>query len=174
MTPIMGYTLQILTLLTFTIGSCTDSSTSNKTSINSAQENFTSKSDSIQSLNASTTNFASNDTLIVDKQAAVFIEPDSLQVDKKKKQVGEEVFYIGADDYLFYMNTAHHFLDSMKMSILYVKEKKFIKFIRNDKSQQVIRTDTLNELWSLYLFDPTKKAKQIDITIIDQEYKSYL
>jgi hypothetical protein len=39
--------------------------------------------------------------------------------------------------------------------------------------QQVVRLDTLPELWNIYLFDGKTKPKQIDMTAIDEEYKSY-
>jgi hypothetical protein len=170
----MGHTLKLIVLLSLTLASCSDSSHQDTTSIRSTQGDTTFQTDTTHKiLTASVATTANNDTLIVDKQAAVFIEPDSLRIEKRKKQIGEEDFYMGADDYLFYMNTAHEFLDSIKLTTLNAKEKKFIKFIRSDKTQQVIKLDKLPELWSIYFFDPTKKAKQVDMTLIDEEYKRY-
>ena len=170
----MEHTLKLIVLLFLILASCDDSSHQDTTSIKSTRGDTTFQTDTThKSLIASATNSANNDTLIVDRQAAVFIEPDSLKIESRKKQIGEEDFYTGADDYLFYMNTAHEFLDSIKLTSLNAKEKKFIKFIRSDKTHQVIKLDKLPELWSIYFFDPTKKAKQVDMTIIDEEYKSY-
>ena len=170
----MGHTLKLIVLLSLTIASCADSSHKETTSIKSSQEDITFQTDTTHRiLTASPTNSANNDTLIVDRQTAVFIEPDNLQIEKRKKQVGEEDFYTGADDYLFYMNAAHEFLDSFKLTILNAKDKKFVKFIHSDKTQQIIGLDKLDELWSIYFFDPTKKAKQVDMTMIVEEYKSY-
>ena len=114
-----------------------------------------------------------SDTLIIDKKAAVFFQPDSIQIEKREKEIGEENFYIGADDYLFYMHTANDFLDSLKFPILEIKDKKYLWFINADKSQTIIKLDTLPELWGIYLFDPSKRPKLVDMTIIDEEYKSY-
>lgn len=170
----MGHTLKLIVLLSLTLASCADGSHQDTTSIKSSQGDTTFQTDTAnRTLTASATNSLNDDTLIVDRQAAVFIEPDRLQIEKRKKQVGEEDFYVGADDYLFYMNTAHEFLDSVKLTTLSAKDKKFIKFVHSDKTQKVIRLDKLDELWSIYFFDPTKKAKQVDMTIIDEEYKSY-
>ena len=170
----MGHTPKLIVLLSLTLASCADSSHQDTPFIRSSQGDTTFQTDTThRTLTASPTNSPNNDTLIVDRQAAVFIEPDTLQIEKRKKQVGEEDFYTGADDYLFYMNTAHEFLDSVKLTTLNTKDKKFIKFITSDKTQQVIRLDKLDELWSIYFFEPTKKAKQVDMTIIDEEYKSY-
>ena len=114
-----------------------------------------------------------SDTLIIDKKAAVFFQPDSIQIEKREKEIGEENFYIGADDYLFYMHTANDFLDSLKFPILEIKDKKYLWFINADKSQTIIKLDTLPELWGIYLFDPSKRPKLVDMTIIDEQYKSY-
>ena len=61
----------------------------------------------------------------------------------------------------------------MKVKTIFAKDKKFIKFISNNNVQQVIRLDTLPELWNIYLFDGKTKPKQIDMSAIDEEYKSY-
>lgn len=115
-----------------------------------------------------------SDTLIVDKWAAVFVEPDSLRIEKRKKEIGEEDFYIVADDYLFYMYKSYEFLDSIKLTIITTKGEKFIKFVHHDKMQQIIQLDTIPELWNIYLFEPKSKAKKIDMTNIEEEYKNYL
>ena len=174
MHPFMGHTLKLMVLLCLTLASCADRSHQDTASIKSMQGDTTFQTDTThQAMDASAINSRNNDTLIVDRQGAVFIEPDSLGIEKRKKQIGEKNFYIGADDYLFYMHTSHDFLDSVKLKIRYAKDKKFVKFIRSDQTEQIIKLDTLPELWSVYLFDPTKKAKQVDMTIIDEEYKSY-
>jgi hypothetical protein len=170
----MGHTLKLIALLSLTLASCAESSQQDNTFIKTSQGDTTFQTDTTRkALTASATNSSNSDTLIVDRPAAVFIEPDSLQIEKRKKQVGEEDFYTGADDYLFYMSTAHEFLDSVKLTTFSAKDKRFIKFINSDKTHQVIRLDKLDELWSVYFFDPTKKAKQVDMTTIDEEYRSY-
>ena len=116
---------------------------------------------------------ANFDTLTVDKKAAVFYSPDETQIAKRKKEIGEENFYVGADDYLNYLHTSHDFLDSIKLTIFDAKDKKYLKFIRSDKSQTIIKLDTLSELWGIYFFDPNKTQKLVDMTMIEEEYKSY-
>ena len=170
----MGHTLKLIVLLCLTLASCGDNSHQDTASIKSTQADTKFQTDTTHhTLIASATNSANNDTLIVDRQSAVFIEPDSLRIERLKNQVGEEDFYIGADDDLFYVHTSHEFLDSVKLKTLIAKDKKFLRFICSDQTEQVIRLDKLPELWSIYFFDPTKKAKQVDMTIIDEEYKSY-
>jgi hypothetical protein len=114
-----------------------------------------------------------NDTLFVHEQAAVFVIPDSIRIAKRKKEIGEENFQIGADDYAFYLNEAGVFLDNVKMKTFDTKDEKFIKFIGTDKPDEIIEINKLPELWSIYFFDPAKKSKQADMTIIEEEYKKY-
>ena len=113
-----------------------------------------------------------SDTLVVDRQAAVFIEPDSLKIADRKKEVGED-FYAGADDYIYYMHTAREFLDTSGIPLLYTTGKNYIRFVRSDGSSNTISLQKLPELWSIYFFHPGKKEKRVDMTMIEEEYHSY-
>ncbi|MDJ1471546.1 hypothetical protein QNI19_26970 [Cytophagaceae bacterium DM2B3-1] len=113
------------------------------------------------------------DTVVIDKRVALFISPDTIQIEKSKKELGEENFYVGADDYMFYMSNARDFLDSMKIATLDIQGKKFVKFMYSNKSQQIVALDTLPALWSIYFFDPNKKVKDVDMTMIKEEYENY-
>jgi len=153
----------ILSIVVFslTLAACNNHSGTAKTKTGSLPQKFISG----EALN--------NDTLIINTVSAVFTEPDSLQIDARKKAAGDDDFYAGADDYMFHLNSAHEFLKSIKLKTVIAKDKKFIKFVSSDNTAHLIRLDTLPELWNVYLFDPKKKAKQIDITVIDEEYTSY-
>lgn len=113
------------------------------------------------------------DTLFVDERAAVFVMPGNSRIAKRKKEIGEENFQIGADDYAFYLNEAGTFLDSVKMKTIDTKYEKFIKFIGAGNRNEIVAIDKLPELWSIYFFDPAKKARQIDMIAIEEEYKNY-
>jgi len=114
-----------------------------------------------------------SDTLIIDRQAAVFYQPDSLQMEKRMKEIGEADFRAGADDYIYYVNTSVEYLEKKGLPVLDAKNKKYLKFVLTDKQDQVIKLDTLEELWGIYLFDPKKSVYAADMTIIEDEYKSY-
>jgi len=118
------------------------------------------------------TKVANNDALIVDQTCAVIVSADSLQIAKRKKELGQD-FYIGADDYAFYLNETQKFLDSIKLKTINCDSKKFLKFIYADKKQELINLTHLDELWKVYLFDPKRKSKSVDMTMIDEEYKNY-
>lgn len=116
--------------------------------------------------------YPNNDTLYIDSVSAIFYEPDTIRIEQRKKSVGEENFYIGAEDYKYYMYLSREFLDSMKMSIRSSANKKYLKFIALS-STKVIKLDTLPELWGVYFFDPRKDPKQVNIIDIDSEYHRY-
>lgn len=159
--------LIFIPILALTIGSC---STQTETVKPEPQQSFVDSPSKEKKVLAKVLNF---DTLTINKKAAVFYSPDSLQIAKRKKEIGEEDFYTGADDYLSYMHLSHDFLDSVNLTILDAKNKKVLRFLSNDKSQTFIKLDTLKELWGIYLFDPNKKQKLADMTVIDEEYKDY-
>jgi len=114
-----------------------------------------------------------NDTLVIEKKTAIFIRPNDARIDKEKKKGDEEGFATTANDYLYYMSTAQEFLDSVKVPIVDVSDEKFIRFGANNKKGQLIEVGKSPELWSIYLFEPGKKVKQVDMTMIEEEYESY-
>jgi hypothetical protein len=113
------------------------------------------------------------DTLTIDKKTAVFYQPDSVAMQKWKNEVGEEDFETAADDWSYYMMTSHEYLDSMKVPIVETADKKFLKFVKTDKTMKLIKLDTLKNFWGVYLFIPAKDPKFADLLSIEDEYKSY-
>ena len=119
------------------------------------------------------TSLLEGDTLTIAKTAAVFYQPDSLQIQKRMKQVGETDFRIGMDDYIYSVNTSVEFLQKQGLPVFDAKSKKYLKFVSPGKEAQIVRPDTLQELWGMYLFDPKKKPLAVDMTVIEDEYKNY-
>ena len=138
-----------------------------------------STTDTIQQSHSSQTNLDINeierngDTLIIDRKAAVFFQPDSLQKEKRMKEVGEKDFRAGADDYIYYINISAEFLEKQGLPVMNAKTKKYLEFVTTDKKVELVKLDTLRELWGMYFFDPTKRPYYADITEIEEEYKSY-
>ncbi len=113
------------------------------------------------------------DTLAIDRKSAVFFQPDSLQMEERMKKVGEKDFRAGADDYIYYINISAEFLEKQGLPVLNAKGKKYLKFLTSDKKAELVKLDTLRELWGMYLFDPEKKPHYADIIEIEDDYKSY-
>ena len=114
-----------------------------------------------------------NDTLIVENKIALIFEPTDKSIVRRKNEIGEEDFYIGADDYMWYLNESNKYLETQKIKIQFVKNDKVLKFIEEDKNETIIKLTNENELWGIYLFDPKQKPKRIDMTDTSEEYKKY-
>jgi hypothetical protein len=94
-------------------------------------------------------------------------------MEKRMKLVGEADFRAGADDYIYYVNTSAEYLEKQGLPVLAARNKKYLKFVLANRQVQIVKLDTLEELWGLYLFDPKKKPSSVDITVIEDEYKNY-
>lgn len=114
------------------------------------------------------------DTLIINNKSAVIFEPTENSINKRKKEIGEEVFYIGADDYLFYLDQSITFLEKQEINIVQTKNNRILKFISEDKSEIIINLNSEEQIWGIYLFDPKWKPKKIDMTATEEEFKEYL
>jgi hypothetical protein len=115
-----------------------------------------------------------DDTLFIDRRCAVLYEPDSLQIKKAKKEWGEDTFYLGADDYLWYMHGAAEYLDSQKLKIVNAKSEKYLLFRSPAAGITLIKKDTLQELWGVFLFNPSRGIRKADITSIETDYKEFM
>ena len=113
------------------------------------------------------------DTITVKSPLAIIIEPTDKQIEKRKKEVGEEDFYIGADDYMFYLNESTKTFNKNKLKVLNIKNDKIIKFEMETGNNAILELNGEDELWKIYLFDPKLKPKKIDMTDSENEYKKY-
>lgn len=113
------------------------------------------------------------DTIVIKNQTAIIIEPTDKQIEKRKKVVGEEDFYIGADDYMFYLNESNETFRKNKLKVLNIKSGKIIKFEMETGNNAILELNDEDELWQIYLFDPKLKPKKIDMTDSENEYKNY-
>ena len=113
------------------------------------------------------------DTISVKSQIAIIIEPTEMQIEKRKKEVGEEDFYIGADDYMFYINESTKTFNKNKLKVLNIKNDKIINFEFENGNNAILEFNEEGELWKVYLFDPKLKPKKIDMTDSENEYKNY-
>lgn len=113
------------------------------------------------------------DTIVVKNQTAIIIEPTDKQIEKRKKEVGDEDFYIGADDYMWYLNESTETFRKNKLNVLSIKNGKTIKFEMENGNNAILELNGEDELWQIYLFDPKLKPKKIDMTDSENEYKTY-
>lgn len=171
----MQPSLKFLLLFSLTISSCAANDQKQETK----SETRISSVDTTQHVDMSQKQFVTkklpsdSDTLTIDTKSAVFYQPDNIQIERRMKETGEENFRAGADDYIYYVNTSADYLEKQGLSVIDAKNKKYLKFIMADKKVQLVKLDTLSELWGMYLFVPTKTPHFADITVIEDDYKNY-
>lgn len=119
---------------------------------------------------------SSSDTLLVDQRCAVFYIADSAQTAKRIKMGKMDT--VGGDDYgddnAYYLGQTAEFLDKHKVKILSVDDKKYILFKSQGNVSSVVRTDTLEELVAVFLFDPSKGFINADIVNIEGDFNKFL
>lgn len=163
----------LIALLGLSLTACADNSTSDSVTSSKPVATIAKRNTAKQVPTIAPVVVKANDTLVIEKKAAIFIRPNAARIEKEKRKSDEEGFATTANDYLYYMATAQEFLDSVKVPIVDVSNEKFIRFTANNKKGQLIEVGKLPELWSIYLFEPSKKAKQVDMTMVEEECGSY-
>lgn len=117
--------------------------------------------------------YAGTDTLTIALKSAVLFQPDSSQLKKRIEATGENEFRQGADDYAFYMHLSIDFLEKQRLPIVDAKGKRYLCFIRADGKSKIIKTDSLQDLWGIFLFDPGKDPHYADIIEFEDDYNRY-
>ncbi len=113
------------------------------------------------------------DTLKVYKKCAVFFSQDTLEIRKRKKEMGEEEFYAGADDYVYYQGIALHYLDSVKLPVFYMRNEKVVVFINGKRPVYTAKINAEPELMGAFFYDPPKEVLKPELLDINEEYNSY-
>lgn len=113
-----------------------------------------------------------NDTIFIKEKCAVFISCTPEEIEREKKEYGEENFYIGTDDVNYYDFEARNFLENNKIKIVNVNNQKVIVF-HSKKGNFTILRDTISKISSTYLFEPNQLPKHISYIDIEDEYKNY-
>ena len=156
----------------FALISCNKKENHSKENLKSAKTISNKKIENRKVGHTKTTNNGT-DTITVKSQFAIFIEPTEKQIEKRKKEIGEEDFYIGADDYMWYISESTETFNKHKLKVLNIKNDKIINFKLENGNNVILKLTDKDELWQIYLFDPKLKPKKIDMTDSENEYKNY-
>jgi hypothetical protein len=113
------------------------------------------------------------DTLVITYQSAVIFAPDSFKINKQIKAVGEENYKIGYDDEAGLFQQADEFFESVKLPSVFADSCNYLKFVQQNGTITIIKTDSLKDLYGLFLFDPKKSPKLADVTMAEEEYAKY-
>jgi len=116
-----------------------------------------------------------HDTLQVNFAAAVFYEPDSMQLEKIRAVTERRIFDGSMHEYFFQRRNAHLFLKEHWPSIRIIDTKhiRYLHFVRSDKASELIDLDQMNDAYGIFVFDPKKKAMQLDMTNIETQVPQY-
>ncbi|MBS1668011.1 MAG: hypothetical protein JST58_11600 [Bacteroidetes bacterium] len=115
------------------------------------------------------------DTIFVDKKAAVFFAPDSLQMEKIKN-VNEKATY----DML--IHDCHYQMENAKLSlkqywpqikIIDALKARYLIFIKEDQSRTIIDLNDKNDICGLLLFDRKKAPILADMPNIETVLNLY-
>lgn len=113
------------------------------------------------------------DTLVINYRSAVVFGPDSFKINKQIKAVGEENFRIGYGDEAGLFQEADEFFESVKLPSVFADSCNYLKFVQQNGTITIIKTDSLKDLYGLFLFDPKKPPVLADVTMAEGEYAKY-
>jgi hypothetical protein len=109
------------------------------------------------------------DSVVIDRESAVFYNPDSLQMEKIKSENEKKVYKNLTHDCFYMMENARNVIRKYwpRIQIVEVINARYLMFIKNDKSKKVIDLNAKNSICGLYLFDPKKDPEPVDMPNVD-------
>ena len=116
------------------------------------------------------------DTLIINFPAAVFYQPDSIQLSGIKAQT-DSMSYDGAmHEYFYQMRNARMVIKKTWPGLRIVESTKyrFLLFIKKNNTRQYIDLDKESDSHGLFAFDGKKASLRVDMSNIETEISFYL
>ena len=115
------------------------------------------------------------DTLIINRVSAVFYTPDSPQMIKIKAVNEKATFEMIEHDCYYQMRNARMVLKQYwpQVNIVEVSKARYLRFVKNDKSNVFIDLNDKNDICGVFLFDKKKNPVLIDMPNVDTELGFY-
>lgn len=115
------------------------------------------------------------DTLLIDKTAAVFYHPDSLQLEKIKKIEDSMVYEGTMHEYFYQMRNARIVIKKgwPNITIIEANNFRYLLFKKKNKEATIIDLDTKGDPHGLFIFDQKHAPAQVDMMNIDNELPRY-
>lgn len=115
------------------------------------------------------------DTVVIDRESAVFYSPDSLQMEKIKSVNEKRVYEMITHDCYYMMQNARNVIRQNwpRIRIVEVIKASHLLFIKKDMSKKIIDLDEKNDICGLFLFDPKKDPEPADMPNIDTSLGFY-
>lgn len=116
-----------------------------------------------------------SDTLVIDYPAAVFYNPDPLQLEKIKAITDSTIFKSLLHEYFYQMQYSRKAIQQYwpKIKIVEINQVRYVLFKLKDGNEECIDLDTKNDFCGILLFDGIKKSKLADMTNIESELGFY-
>jgi hypothetical protein len=115
------------------------------------------------------------DTLKINIPAAVFYNPDSIQLEKIRSITDKYVFEATMHESYYLTRTAHLVIerDMPKLKIIDAKNVRYLLFKYANKSSQCIDLDEKNDAYGLFLFNTQKPPILVDMANIETQLSFY-
>lgn len=115
------------------------------------------------------------DSLKIEFNTAVFYQPDSVQKEKIKEVTDSRIFEGSMHEYFYQTKNAHIVLKKNwpKINIIEAKNKRYLVFVKEDKTNDIIDLDKFNDAYGLFIFDGKKKPVLVDMTNLDEALYFY-
>jgi len=116
-----------------------------------------------------------SDTIVVDFPAAIFYNPDSLQLAKIKSISDTAVFESMEHDCFYQIRYSRRSLQQNwpGIKIIEIKNARYILFLLPEGKKECIDLDTQNDPCGILIFDSKKAPHLADMTNIDSELGFY-
>lgn len=116
-----------------------------------------------------------SDTITIDYPAAIFFNPDKLQLEKIKAVTDTMIFESMTHDCFYQMKNTRNTIKKNwpGIKILEVRDARYLELKSSDGSREWLDLDAYNDACGIFLFDRQKKARLVDMTNIDTELDFY-
>lgn len=115
------------------------------------------------------------DTLVIRESAAIFYNPDAIQLEKIKTINQERVYKSLVHECFYQMRNARIVLKEFwsRIKIIETSGARYLQFVKRDNTTRVIDLDTKNDIGGIFLFNREKDPLMIDMMNIDTELNFY-
>lgn len=115
------------------------------------------------------------DTLIINQPAAVFYEPDSLQLARIRAITDSGIFIASLHEYDYQFKTAKAYFKKYRpgLPLLQARNVRYLLFRAGKATPHCIDLNEKGDAYGLILFTPGKTPHQVDMPNIDTEAPTY-
>jgi hypothetical protein len=116
---------------------------------------------------------SATDTLVIDHKTALEVQLDSAALEQNRKKYGDTSVDAYTEDGAYYESIADSVIRQKKLPVMQSLHYKFIRFVQHNGAATTVKVDTLSMVSTLFFFDPAKLPHMVDVTDVENEYKSY-